>query len=132
MMNNKTNDNNEMIDKIVVEVSKKLKNKSTGNWFSKLLDKDNNKVSSSNFYLISVTIVGLLLLIVPMIVLVIEAIYNHTVTTDLNGMAAYIVAVSTLFATGGIVKGWIISSDNKAKRQNNNDSCQCDDNECEL
>ena len=129
---NKEINNTEIIDKITNEVTKKLKNKSTGSWFSKLLDKDNNKVSSSNFYLISVTVVGLLLLIVPMIVLIIEAICNHTVATDLNGMAAYIVSVSTLFATGGIVKGWINSSDNKAKTSNNNSSSQQDNNEDEL
>ena len=129
---NKEINNTEITDKITNEVTKKLNNKSTASQLSTLLDKDNNKVSSSNFYLISVTVVGLLLLIVPMIVLIIEAICNHTVTTDLNGMAAYIVSVSTLFATGGIVKGWINSSDNKAKMSNNNSSSQQDNNEGEL
>lgn len=125
--------NQEMVDKIVSEVSKKMKTKSTGSWMSKLLDKDNEKVSSSNFYLISVTIVGLLLLIVPMIVLIIEAIYNHTVATDLNGMAAYIASVATLFATGGVVKGWINYNDNKTKRTQieHNSSC-CEESECQI
>ena len=68
-------------------------------WWKKLLDKNDTTVSSSSFYLVSVTVVGLLLLLVPMIVLVVEVIFNHTVQTDLNGMAAYITSVAALFAT---------------------------------
>ena len=101
-------------DAIIAEVVKEIKGKSSKEgWWSKLLDKDNNKVSSSSFYLVSVTLVGLLLLLVPLFVLVIEAWFNHTITTDLNGMAAYIASVAGLFATGGIVKGWISYNDCK-------------------
>lgn len=96
-------------------------------WWKKLLDKNDTTVSSSSFYLVSVTIVGLLLLLVPMIVLVIEVIYNHTVQTDLNGMAAYITSVAALFATGGIVKGWISYNDSKTnieKYKHENSECE--------
>jgi len=86
-------------------------------WWKKLLDKNDTSVSSSSFYLVSVTIVGLLLLIVPMIVLIVEVIFNHTVQTDLNGMAAYITSVAALFATGGIVKGWISYNDSKTNME---------------
>lgn len=82
-------------------------------FFTRLLDKNDTSVSSSSFYLVSVTLVGLLLLLVPMVVLIIEVIYNHTVATDLNGMAAYIASVAGLFASGGIVKGWISYNDSK-------------------
>lgn len=96
-------------------------------WWKKLLDKNDTTVSSSSFYLISVTIVGLLLLLVPMIVLIVEVIFNHTVQTDLNGMAAYITSVAALFATGGIVKGWISYNDSKTnieKYKHENSDCE--------
>lgn len=103
----------------VVDIANKLnkiidkKIESHDGWWKRLLNKNDTSVSSSSFYLVSVTLVGLLLLLVPMIVLVIEAIYNHTIQTDLNGMAAYIGSVAGLFATGGIVKGWISYNDSK-------------------
>lgn len=96
-------------------------------WWKKLLDKNDTTVSSSSFYLVSVTIVGLLLLLVPMIVLIVEVIFNHTVQTDLNGMAAYITSVAALFATGGIVKGWISYNDSKTnikKYKHENSDCE--------
>ena len=92
-------------------IDKKIENHD--GWWKRLLNKDDNSVSSSSFYLVSVTLVGLLLLIVPMIVLCIEVWFNHTIQTDLNGMAAYIASVAGLFATGGIVKGWISYNDAK-------------------
>lgn len=92
-------------------IDKKIKNHD-GFW-KRLMNKNDTTVSSSSFYLVSVTLVGLLLLFVPMIVLIIEVIYNHTVATDLNGMAAYIASVAGLFASGGIVKGWISYNDSK-------------------
>ena len=97
-------------------------------WLKKLLDKNDSTVSSSSFYLVSVTIVGLLLLLVPMIVLVVEVIFNHTVQTDLNGMAAYISSVAALFATGGIVKGWISYNDSKT----NIEKYKCENCDCEI
>lgn len=96
-------------------------------WWKRLLDKNDTSVSSSSFYLVSVTLVGLLLLFVPMVVLIIEVIYNHTVTTDLNGMAAYIASVAGLFASGGIVKGWISYNDSKTnmeKYKHENSECE--------
>jgi len=33
-------------------------------------------------------------------------VFNHTIQTDLNGMAAYIGSVAGLFATAGITKAW--------------------------
>lgn len=80
--------------------------------FGKLV-KNNTGVSSKNFFLVSVTLVGLLLLIVPAIVLLIEIITTHTISTDLNGMAAYIAAVAGVFASAGITKAWSEKYENR-------------------
>jgi TM2 domain-containing membrane protein YozV len=48
------------------------------NFFSRLI-KNNTGVSSKNFFLVSVTIIGLILLIIPAIVLLIEVFYRHTI-----------------------------------------------------
>lgn len=107
----------------VVEIANRLnkiidkKIEVNNGWWKRLLDKNDTTVSSSSFYLVSVTLVGLLLLFVPMIVLIVEVIYNHTVATDLNGMAAYIASVAGLFASGGIVKGWISYNDSKTNME---------------
>jgi len=75
------------------------------NWVEKLI-KNNSGVSSKNFFLVVVTFIGCILLIVPAITLVTEVIFTHTIATDLNGMAAYIGAVASLFATAGLTKAW--------------------------
>lgn len=112
-------DHTDLTPEEVVEIANRLnkiidkKIESNNGWWKRLLDKNDTTVSSSSFYLVSVTLVGLLLLFVPMVVLIIEVIYNHTVATDLNGMAAYIASVAGLFASGGIVKGWISYNDSK-------------------
>lgn len=112
-------DHTDLTPEEVVDIANKLnkiidkKIENHDGWWKRLLNKNDTTVSSSSFYLIAVTIVGLLLLLVPMIVLVIEVIYNHTIQTDLSGMAAYIGSVAGLFATGGIVKGWISYNDSK-------------------
>jgi hypothetical protein len=112
-------DHTDLTPEEVVEIANRLnkiidkKIEKHDGWWKRLLDKNDTTVSSSSFYLVSVTLVGLLLLFVPMIVLIIEVIYNHTVATDLNGMAAYIASVAGLFASGGIVKGWISYNDSK-------------------
>ena len=75
------------------------------NWINTLI-KSNTGVSSKSFFLVIVTIIGCLLLLVPVFTLSIEAIFLHTITTDLTGMAAYIGAVASLFATAGLTKAW--------------------------
>ena len=73
--------------------------------FSKLI-RNNTGVSSKNFFLVTVTIIGFVLLLVPAVVLLTEVFTKHTITTDLNGMAAYIAAVAGVFASAGITKAW--------------------------
>lgn len=75
------------------------------NKITKLI-RNNTGVSSKNFFLVAVTLIGILLLLVPVIILLIESINNHTIQTDLNGLAAYIGAVAGVFASAGITKAW--------------------------
>lgn len=84
-------------------------------YFNKLI-KNNTGVSSKNFFLVVVTIIGCILLIIPAIILSIEVIYNHTIATNLEGMAAYIAAVAAIFTSAGITKAW---SEKYEKNDNN-------------
>lgn len=92
-------------------------------WLQKLV-RNNTGVSSKNFFLVTITFIGCLLLIVPVITLLVEVIFTHTIATDLNGMAAYIGAVASLFATAGLTKAW--SEKFERPRPNHHD----DDDEC--
>ena len=76
-----------------------------GNFFTKLI-KNNTGYSSKNFLLVVVTIVCTILLAVPVYCLLTEAHYNHTITTDLTAMAAYIASVAAVFTSVGLTKVW--------------------------
>lgn len=89
--------------KRIAQVDKLINDKES--MFSKLL-RNNSGYSSKSFFLVAITGIGLLLLLVPVFVLVIEAWYNHTIQTNLSDMAAYIAAVAAIFASGGITKAW--------------------------
>lgn len=84
------------------------------NYLNKLIS-NNTGVSSKNFFLVVITFIGCLLLLVPVFALTIEAIFMHTIATDLSAMAAYIGSVASLFATAGITKAW---SEKYEKRHN--------------
>lgn len=84
------------------------------NYFNKLIN-NNTGVSSKNFFLVAVTIIGLILLLVPAILLIIEICYNHTIQTDLSGLAAYIASVAGIFASAGITKAWAEKYEKKDK-----------------
>ena len=75
------------------------------NWVAKLIE-NNTGVSSKNFFLVVVTVIGCILLLIPAVVLLIEIFFKHTIQTDLNGMAAYIASVAGIFASAGITKAW--------------------------
>ena len=83
-------------------------------YFAKLIG-NNTGVSSKNFFLIVVTLIGCLLLLVPAFTLTFEVIFTHTIRTSLEGFASYIAAVAGLFATAGITKAW----SEKYEKQNN-------------
>ena len=74
--------------------------------FFKDLITNNNGFSSKSFFLVTVTIIGFILLIIPAVILLIEVIVNKTIQTDLNGLAAYIGAVGVIFTSAGITKAW--------------------------
>lgn len=84
-------------------------------WFGDLITNNNGK-SSKSWFLVVVTLVGIGLLVIPGIILILEAYYNHTIATDLNGLAAYIAAVSTMFVTVGATK---VLGERNEKNQNN-------------
>lgn len=88
-----------------------------GSFLSKII-RNNTGVSSKNFFLVTVTLVGLLLLLVVIVVLLVEVFYNHTIQTDLNGLAAYIGAVASLFATAGVTKAWSEKYERRDKQHN--------------
>lgn len=89
---------------LIKNITKQINNMK-GNIFTKLI-KTNSGYSSKSFFLLSITIIGLILLIVPAFALCIEAYYNHTIQTNLSDMAAYIASVAAIFASGGITKAW--------------------------
>lgn len=91
------------------------------NYINKLIKTDNN-YSVTGFFLIITIIVGTLLLIVPIVALTIEVWYNHTIATDLNGMASYITAVASIFGSGGFTYALTKWSDNKYNNQNTDNS----------
>lgn len=108
---------------------KKVKQRS---WVARLFDMDDNSVSPSTLFMVLLTIIGCVLLTVPAIALILEALHNHTITTDLNGMAAYVCSITTLFTAAGITKAWSswanykYSSKNKKKKDKKED-CKDED-----
>ena len=89
------------------------------NYFKQLVEKDNG-ISSKSFFLVVVTVVGCILLLVPAIVLIVEVCCNHTIQTDLNGLAAYIGAVAGVFASAGVTKVVGEFGENKRNKNNSN------------
>ena len=77
------------------------------------LVRTNTGVSSLNFFLIAVTLVGVALLVTAMFAIIWEVVHNNMVQSDISGWAAFIGAVGTLFASGGIAKGWSNWSEQK-------------------
>lgn len=86
------------------------------NYLNKLI-RNNTGVSSKNFFLLAITLIGFILLLVPAIALLVEVFHTYTIATNLEGMAAYIASVAGLFATGGITKAWSEKFENKDKEQ---------------
>ena len=98
-------------------------------FFKRALDKNDTSVALSSIIVLLLMCVGVLLLLVPMFILCIEAWYNHTITTDLNGLAAYIGAVTAIFVTAGSIKVGIHWSDGKTERsrlERESTNCECE------
>ena len=106
----------------VDEVMSKVKR----SWCSRLFDMDDNSVSSTTLFMFVLTVIGCILLLVPAITLLIEIFYNHTITTDLSGMAAYIGSVTALFTAAGLTKAWSNWANMKYKDKNKKPSDEGD------
>ena len=116
-----------MIDKFIKTVTIGMIKAKEKSFFGKLLDKNNAEVAASNFFIISLLGIGLILLAVPIFILIVEAWTNHTISTDLNGMASYIMAVAAIFTSAGITKIGIHYTDNKFPESDPNQPSACEE-----
>lgn len=72
--------------------------------YIKLLIKSNNGNSSKSFFLVSVTLVGILLLLICGLVLIIDVCCTGYIITDLYGIATVIASIASLFGAVGWTK----------------------------
>jgi len=82
------------------------------NFFMKLI-KSNTGVSSKNFFLVCTTLIGLILLGVLIGGMIVDIIFNHTITISMSEAAYFIGAVASLFAAAGLTKAGSEWSENK-------------------
>ncbi len=96
-----------MLNKILKIITFGLMNKkkNTDSFLTKLVKEDNN-VSVLNFFLMCTLGVGVILLFVPVIGILVDIWFNHTITINLSDMAVYIGAVAAIFASGGLTTAW--------------------------
>lgn len=73
--------------------------------FSNLIN-NNTGVSSKNFFLIVVTIIGTVLLCVVIAAIITDLINNGTVTMSWSDMGLFVGSVSSMFCAVGITKAW--------------------------
>lgn len=81
------------------------KTKKKDGFWAKMVKEDTN-VSAMNFFLMATLAVGVILLFVPVIGMIVDIIYNHTMTINMSDLGAYIVAVAGIFAAGGLSSAW--------------------------
>lgn len=89
----------------IFNICKSKMGKSNDNYFTKLIKEDNN-VSALNFFLLATLGVGVILLAIPIIGMLVDIFYNHTITINLSDLALYIGAVAGIFASGGLTSAW--------------------------
>lgn len=82
-------------------------------WFGRLMDKEDTTTSMSSFIIFIILTVAVILLMIPAFSLGLEAWFNHTVASDINGWAAYIGAVCSLIVTVCGFKWGINNTDRK-------------------
>ena len=78
--------------------------KQDGFW-TKLVKEDTN-VSVMNFFLMATLGVGVLLLFIPVVAMIVDIWYNHTLTINMSDLGMYIGAVAGIFAAGGLSSAW--------------------------
>lgn len=72
--------------------------------YIKLLIKSNNGDSSKSFFLVSVTLTGILLLLICGVVLIVDVCCTGYIITDLYGVATIIASIASLFGAVGWTK----------------------------
>ena len=89
--------------KLIPGLMKSKKKKES--FFDKLIKEDTN-VSMMNFFLIATLAIGVILLFVPVVGMLVDIWFNHTMTINMSDMALYIGAVAGIFAAGGLSSSW--------------------------
>ena len=79
--------------------------KSKDNFFTRLV-KEDNTLSAINFFLIITLAVGIFLLVIPGAGLIVDMIFNHTITINMSDMGTYVLAVASIFTAGGLTSAW--------------------------
>ena len=82
-----------------------MRKRKQDSFFKKLVKEDTN-VSVMNFFLMATLGVGVILLFVPVIGILVDIWFNHTITINLSDLGSYIVAVAGIFAAGGLSSAW--------------------------
>ena len=59
--------------------------------------------------------VGVILLFIPIVGMLVDIWFNHTMTINLSDMALYVGAVAGIFASGGLTSAWTEFSYSKYK-----------------
>ena len=118
-----------------------MKNKKNENYFIRATKEDNN-INPIYLFLLIVLAIGILLLLVPIIGMIVDIVYNKTITINLSDMSLYIGAVAAIFTGGGITGAITEYSYSKFKvnpldengrkisdNYHNNDNCEGEINE---
>ena len=118
-----------------------MKNKKNENYFVRATKEDNN-INPIYLFLLIVLAIGILLLLVPIIGMIVDIVYNKTITINLSDMSLYIGAVAAIFTGGGITGAITEYSYSKFKvnpldengyrisdNYHNNDNCESEINE---
>ena len=75
------------------------------NFFTRLV-KEDNALSAINFFLIITLAVGIFLLVIPGAGLIVDIIFNHTITVNMSDLGTYVLAVASIFTAGGLTSAW--------------------------
>ena len=97
----------------VLKMSKKTKK----SFFRRLLDKNDTTTSLSSCLIVLIMMMASLLLLLVVFSIGIEAWYNHTVASDINGWSLFVGAITTLIGTAAGLKWGINHTDRKFPKQ---------------
>lgn len=89
-----------------------MKSSKKDNYMNKLIKTDNN-YSIVGFFLIITIIIGIVMIAIAGVAIVVDLYYHHSISVDLNGLAAYITSIAGVFASGGFTYAWTMWSTNK-------------------